>query len=94
MRSHYHAIPLFMPFNLFCILQLVDLLLFSWVAVLRQVIRAFKPSAMVLQCGCDALAGDPLGKLNLTTRGAPLPTVFPLHLIFMPCPNPSHTSTP
>jgi acetoin utilization deacetylase AcuC-like enzyme len=36
--------------------------------VARAVRLAFKPDAVVLQCGCDGLAGDPLGGWNLTQR--------------------------
>jgi acetoin utilization deacetylase AcuC-like enzyme len=31
--------------------------------------EAFKPDVVVLCCGCDALGGDPLGRLNLSSRG-------------------------
>lgn len=31
-------------------------------------LRKFQPNAIVLQCGADVLAGDPLGGANLTTR--------------------------
>ena len=30
---------------------------------------SFAPSAVVLQCGADALTGDPLGEFNLTVKG-------------------------
>ena len=33
---------------------------------------AFKPDVVVLQCGADALVGDPLGEFNLTQRGRAL----------------------
>lgn len=32
-------------------------------------LHAFDPDAIVIQCGCDSLAGDPLGTFNLTLRG-------------------------
>jgi acetoin utilization protein AcuC len=31
--------------------------------------RAFRPQALVLTCGADALEGDPLSRLSLTNRG-------------------------
>lgn len=37
--------------------------------VVKAVLTAFKPDAVVLQCGCDTLAQDKLGRFNLTTRG-------------------------
>lgn len=33
---------------------------------------AFEPDVVVLQCGADALVGDPLGEFNLTQRGRAL----------------------
>ncbi|XP_026293835.1 histone deacetylase 8-like isoform X2 [Frankliniella occidentalis] len=30
---------------------------------------AFQPDAIVVQCGCDSLCGDPLGTFNLTLKG-------------------------
>eukprot|EP00808_Paulinella_micropora_P023883 g53951.t1 len=45
----------------------------SFVNVFRAVFKAvcsrFQPSIIVMQCGCDSLAFDRLGKFNLTTRG-------------------------
>ena len=35
----------------------------------KQAAVSFVPTVVVLQCGADALAGDPLGEFNLTTRG-------------------------
>eukprot|EP00190_Bangiopsis_sp_CCMP1999_P004825 CAMPEP_0198733348 /NCGR_PEP_ID=MMETSP1475-20131203/45008_1 /TAXON_ID= ORGANISM="Unidentified sp., Strain CCMP1999" /NCGR_SAMPLE_ID=MMETSP1475 /ASSEMBLY_ACC=CAM_ASM_001111 /LENGTH=391 /DNA_ID=CAMNT_0044496633 /DNA_START=183 /DNA_END=1358 /DNA_ORIENTATION=+ len=37
--------------------------------VIRKVMEVFRPSAVVLQCGADSLAGDRLGYFNLTTVG-------------------------
>ncbi|KAK0198581.1 histone deacetylase complex catalytic component RPD3 [Armillaria mellea] len=37
--------------------------------VIRQVMESYNPSAIVLQCGTDSLAGDKLGCLNLSMRG-------------------------
>jgi len=38
--------------------------------VLQAVLKRFRPTAIVMQCGCDTLAEDPLGgRFNLTTRG-------------------------
>ncbi|KAF9036492.1 histone deacetylase complex catalytic component RPD3 [Hymenopellis radicata] len=37
--------------------------------VIRQVMDSYDPSAIVLQCGTDSLAGDKLGNLNLSMRG-------------------------
>ncbi|KAJ8907231.1 hypothetical protein NDN08_003712 [Rhodosorus marinus] len=37
--------------------------------VIRKVMEIFQPSAVVLQCGADSLAGDRLGCFNLTTKG-------------------------
>jgi acetoin utilization deacetylase AcuC-like enzyme len=34
--------------------------------VINGVVTAFKPDCVVLQCGADGLAGDPLGGWNLT----------------------------
>jgi hypothetical protein len=36
--------------------------------VMRDTVALFRPDAVVLQCGTDALASDPLGKCNLTTH--------------------------
>ncbi|KAG2498710.1 hypothetical protein HYH03_003450 [Edaphochlamys debaryana] len=45
----------------------------SYINVYRQVIKTafekFKPQAVVLQCGCDSVAGDKLGRFNLSIRG-------------------------
>ncbi|KAK3907984.1 Histone deacetylase 8, partial [Frankliniella fusca] len=32
-------------------------------------LKAFQPDAVVVQCGCDSLSGDPLGTFNLTLKG-------------------------
>eukprot|EP00180_Rhodochaete_pulchella_P003037 Plantae.Rhodophyta-Rhodochaete_pulchella.ctg4926.p1 GENE.Plantae.Rhodophyta-Rhodochaete_pulchella.ctg4926~~Plantae.Rhodophyta-Rhodochaete_pulchella.ctg4926.p1 ORF type:complete len:421 (+),score=63.46 Plantae.Rhodophyta-Rhodochaete_pulchella.ctg4926:152-1414(+) len=40
-----------------------------FVPVISKVMEVFQPSAIVLQCGADSLAGDRLGLFNLTTRG-------------------------
>ena len=38
-------------------------------SLLSEVIYAFKPDAIVLQCGADSLSNDPLGGFNLTPCG-------------------------
>ncbi|KAG5177418.1 hypothetical protein JKP88DRAFT_332442 [Tribonema minus] len=38
-------------------------------AVFDAAVDAFRPACVVLQCGADALGADPIGRLNLTTRG-------------------------
>jgi len=40
-----------------------------FVPVINKVMEVFQPSAIVLQCGADSLAGDRLGLFNLTTKG-------------------------
>lgn len=37
--------------------------------VIRQVMKSFDPSVVVLQCGADSLTGDRLGCFNLTVKG-------------------------
>lgn len=37
--------------------------------VITRVLEVFRPSAVVLQCGSDSLAGDKLGCFNLSMRG-------------------------
>ncbi|KIY70273.1 histone deacetylase [Cylindrobasidium torrendii FP15055 ss-10] len=37
--------------------------------VIAKILETFRPSAIVLQCGADSLAGDKLGCLNLTMDG-------------------------
>ncbi|KIY69686.1 hypothetical protein CYLTODRAFT_442528 [Cylindrobasidium torrendii FP15055 ss-10] len=37
--------------------------------IISQVMESYDPSAIVLQCGTDSLAGDKLGPLNLSMRG-------------------------
>jgi len=37
--------------------------------VIDKIIEVFRPSAIVLQCGADSLAGDKLGCFNLTMQG-------------------------
>jgi len=37
--------------------------------VMTRVLEAFQPSAIVMQCGADSLAGDMLGTFNLTLKG-------------------------
>ncbi|KAK7043742.1 hypothetical protein VNI00_008354 [Paramarasmius palmivorus] len=39
------------------------------VNVMEKILEVFRPSAVVLQCGADSLAGDKLGGLNLTMHG-------------------------
>ncbi|KXZ56578.1 hypothetical protein GPECTOR_1g52 [Gonium pectorale] len=38
-------------------------------AVVQTAFDRFKPQAVVLQCGCDSVAGDKLGRFNLSIRG-------------------------
>ena len=40
-----------------------------FVPVMTRVMELYRPSAIVLQCGADSLAGDRLGCFNLTLRG-------------------------
>lgn len=37
--------------------------------VILNVMEFYKPTAIVLQCGADSLAGDRLGCFSLSTRG-------------------------
>lgn len=37
--------------------------------VIDKIIKVFQPSAIVLQCGSDSLAGDRLGCFNITMHG-------------------------
>ncbi|XP_034234102.1 histone deacetylase 8-like isoform X2 [Thrips palmi] len=37
--------------------------------LLEVLMQAFHPDTLVVQCGCDSLAGDPLGTFNLTLKG-------------------------
>ena len=37
--------------------------------VMAKVMEMYRPSAVVLQCGADSLAGDRLGCFNLSLRG-------------------------
>ena len=37
--------------------------------VISQIMEHYAPSAVVLQCGSDSLAGDKLGCFNLSMRG-------------------------
>ena len=37
--------------------------------VIAKIMAVFRPSAVVLQCGADSLAGDKLGGFNLTMHG-------------------------
>ncbi|ESK87524.1 histone deacetylase 1 [Moniliophthora roreri MCA 2997] len=37
--------------------------------VMEKILEVFRPSAVVLQCGADSLAGDKLGGLNLSMQG-------------------------
>ena len=37
--------------------------------VIRKVMEAYQPEAVVLQCGADSLAGDRLGCFNLSVKG-------------------------
>ncbi|KAJ2079186.1 Histone deacetylase 8 [Coemansia sp. RSA 988] len=49
-----------------------------FLAVTKSVLATFAPSAVVVQCGCDGLAGDPHKVFNLTTDAfaRPLKTVL------------------
>jgi histone deacetylase 1/2 len=40
-----------------------------FVPIISKVMETFQPSAVVLQCGADSLAGDHLGVFNLTVKG-------------------------
>ncbi|CRK98232.1 CLUMA_CG011595, isoform A, partial [Clunio marinus] len=40
-----------------------------FVPVMTKVMEVYRPSAVVLQCGADSLAGDRLGRFNLTLKG-------------------------
>jgi histone deacetylase 1/2 len=46
--------------------------------VIQEVVSSFDPNVIVLQCGTDSLSGDKLGSLNLSMRGAYVPS-FHLH---------------
>jgi acetoin utilization deacetylase AcuC-like enzyme len=37
--------------------------------VMKKVMEAFQPNAVVLQCGADSLNGDRLGPFNLSLKG-------------------------
>lgn len=37
--------------------------------VIRKILEMFRPEAIVLQCGADSLAGDRLGRFNMTIKG-------------------------
>ena len=37
--------------------------------VMSKVMEVYRPSAVVLQCGADSLAGDRLGCFNLSLKG-------------------------
>uniref|UniRef100_A0A1Y1M2X5 Histone deacetylase n=2 Tax=Photinus pyralis TaxID=7054 RepID=A0A1Y1M2X5_PHOPY len=36
--------------------------------IFPRVFQAFKPSALVVQCGADCINGDPVGQINITTK--------------------------
>ena len=40
--------------------------------VMSKVMEVYRPSAVVLQCGADSLAGDRLGCFNLSLKGMKL----------------------
>lgn len=40
-----------------------------FIPVVDGVMEYYQPSVIVLQCGADSLAGDKIGKFNLTTLG-------------------------
>lgn len=37
--------------------------------VIQRIMDTYQPSAVVLQCGSDSLAGDKIGSFNLSMRG-------------------------
>ena len=41
----------------------------AFVPVMDGIMEHYAPTAIVLQCGADSLAGDKIGKFNVTTRG-------------------------
>lgn len=41
----------------------------AFVPVIDGIMEHYNPTAIVLQCGADSLAGDKIGKFNVTTRG-------------------------
>lgn len=42
---------------------------FLFKPIVDSIIQRFNPTAIVLQCGADSLAGDSIGVFNLTTKG-------------------------
>ena len=46
----------------------MPLILFLLFSLLDEINYAFKPNAIVVQCGADCLATDPLGGFSLTPR--------------------------
>lgn len=38
--------------------------------IINEVMNAYDPGAIVLQCGADSLSGDKLGRFNVSMRGA------------------------
>jgi histone deacetylase 1/2 len=42
---------------------------YAFVPVIDGIMEQYQPTAIVLQCGADSLAGDKIGKFNVTTRG-------------------------
>ena len=42
---------------------------FTCYQVMSKVMEVYRPSAIVLQCGADSLAGDRLGCFNLSLKG-------------------------
>jgi hypothetical protein len=60
--------------------SLIDMTVLSWIYSDDNFLRVFRhaicnsaavfvPDVVVLQCGADALVGDPLGEFNLTQKG-------------------------
>lgn len=37
--------------------------------IMEEIVRRYRPEAVVLQSGADSLSGDRLGRFNLTTKG-------------------------
>ena len=48
--------------------------------VMSKVMEVYRPSAVVLQCGADSLAGDRLGCFNLSLKGLKLKCIVLVHV--------------
>lgn len=46
-----------------------DQYLYVFKSIVRETMLRFNPSVIVLQCGADSLAGDPIGSFNLSIKG-------------------------